>query len=515
MPGPGLLAVLAVAEFMLTLDLSIVNVAVPAIGASLRLDTSSLQWVVNGYALTFAGFLLLGGRAADVFGGRRVFLAALTCFSLASLASGLASDGPVLLVFRTLQGMAAGLLAPATLSSLILAYRDSDTRNRALAVWTAVAIGGGVAGGLIGGVLTSMLSWRWIFFVNVPVGAALLAAASWRLRLPRPAAAPARLDVPGAVTVTGGLTVLVWTLMQAGETGWGSAEVIVGVLLAAMLLAAFMLIEARLMTAPLVPLSVVRARPVWVGNLVSVLSFMPVPATWFLLTLYLQNVRHYGPLGTGLMFLPLSAAVIVGMQASFGLLLRFGQRTVLLTGGLCAAAGLCWLARLTPGTGLAWVITPAAIAMAGGGLMTAPATVAATSTAPEHEGLASGLLNTSRQAGGALGLALLGTIAGASRSAAPPAVLTVGYAHALDAGALVYLLTAIAGAIALPGRHDEPARNTLAISRKGARHEQLHRPGTRLPARRAATGTHRYRGGRRHPARHTGRLVLQRSRRHY
>ena len=438
----GVLPLLAMAELMLTVDLSIVNVALPAIRGDLRFSQSSLQWVVNGYALTFAGFLLLGGRAADLFGGRRVFLGALSVFSVASLACGLATEAAALVAARAVQGLSAGVVAPATLSMLTATYREPEARNRALAIWTAAAIGGASVGGLLGGVLTGALSWRWIFFVNVPVGAALVALGAARLPRADADSAANELDLAGAVTVTSGLTALVWALIRSGEAGWSSADVVGGLTASAALLALFVLLETRVARAPLVPFTVFRSRLLSAGNRLSFLSFVPVMATWFFLTLYLQGVRGYTPTETGLWFLPMSLAVAGGSQVSFRVISRLDARELFLAGGLIAAAGMAWLGRLAAGTDPVWVIVPASVAMAGGGLMFAPITVAATSgVPPERGGLASGLLNTTRQIGGALGLAVLGTIAA-----------DAGYATALDVGAATFVATAIAGAIALPAR---------------------------------------------------------------
>jgi EmrB/QacA subfamily drug resistance transporter len=455
MPQVGILALLAAAEFMLTLDLAIVNVALPTIRDDLGFSQSSLQWVVNGYALTFAGFLLLGGRAADLFGGRRVFLGALGVFSLASLACGLATGESVLVAARVVQGLSAGVLAPATLSILTATYRESKARNQALAIWTGVAIGGGAAGGLLGGVLTAGLSWRSIFLVNVPIGFVLVALAARRLPADAAGTSRARLDIAGAVTVTGGITALAWGLIRTEEAGWASGEVLAGFAAAAALLAAFVLLETRV-RSPLVPFTVFRSRLVSAGNLLSFLSFVPVIATWYLLTLYLQSVRDHGPMQTGLLFLPLAIAVIAGSQVSFRLISRLDARALFLGGGLLAAVGLAWLGRLTADTGLVWIILPASVSMIGGGLMFAPIMVAGTSdVGPEQGGLASGLLNTTRQIGGGLGLAVLGTIAAhtaADAGGSQVDMLSAGYATALDVGAGIYLVTAIVGTLLLPGR---------------------------------------------------------------
>lgn len=453
----GVLVLLAVAEFMLTLDLSIVNVALPSIRTALGFSEGSLQWVVNAYALTFAGFLLCGGRAADLFGGRRVFLSALSAFSLASLAAGLSSSQFALVGARIVQGMSAGVLSPATLSVLTGIYRDEGERSRALALWTGVAIGGGAIGGLIGGILVSGLSWRWIFFVNVPVGTVLAAVAARRLPERNIGAGHGQLDVAGAVTVTAGLTALVWALIRSGGAGWGSTQVLGGLAAAGSLLAMFGFIETRLARDPLVPFDVFRSRLLSAGNLLSFLGFVPVMATWFFLTLYLQDVRGYSPLQAGLLFLPTSASVVAGSQVSFRLVASHDARALFAVGGLIAAFGLAWLGRLAVDTGIAWVLTPACVAMLGGGLMFAPITIAATSgVGPDRGGLASGLLNTTRQIGGALGLAVLGTIAAARAStsahATHPASVSAGFGAALTVGAIVFVATAIIGVTVLPSR---------------------------------------------------------------
>jgi EmrB/QacA subfamily drug resistance transporter len=457
----GVLGLLAAAEFMLTLDLSIVNVALPAVRASLGFSPGALAWVVNGYALAFGGFLLLGGRAADLAGGRRVFLAALSVFSAASLACGLATGPAVLVAARAVQGLSAGILSPATLSILTAAYRDSGERRRALSAWTAVAIGGGAAGALLGGVLTSALSWRWIFFVNVPAGALLVALAARRLPRDEPRAGRGpRLDLAGAVTVTGGLTALVWALIQAGASGWGAGQVAGGLGVAAAALAAFAVIETRVARAPLVPFGAFRSRPLAAGNLTSFLSFAPVTATWFFLTLYLQGSRGYSAVQAGLLFLPMSLAVIAGSQLSFRLVARIDSRLLFASGGLVAAAGLAGLARLSAATSVTWLAVSACLAMIGGGLMFAPSTVAATSAGgPAPDGLASGLLNTARQLGGAVGLAVLSAVAAAGagpRQGIPHAAAT-GYGPAFAAGAAIYLATALVGVLALPARLTPPA----------------------------------------------------------
>jgi EmrB/QacA subfamily drug resistance transporter len=472
--GAAVLVMLAVAELMLTVDLSITNVAVPAIRTDLGFSASGLEWVVNGYALTFGGLLLLGGRAADVLGERRVFCAALGLFVLASLACGLAASPGMLVAGRLVQGAAAGVLSPTTLSILTSTYRQGDERNQVMSIWTGVAIGGGAVGAVLGGVLVAALSWRWIFFVNLPVGIALLAAAT--RRLPSGSATGSRLDVAGAVTATLGLTALVWSLSRAQTSGWSGGYVVAGLVVAVALLAAFGLLETRV-RSPLVPFAVFRSRLLTAGNLLSFLSFVPVLAVWYFLTLYLQARRGFSAWQAGLIFVPLTVAVAAGSSASFRLIGRFDARALFALGGVLAAVGAAWLSRLTPSGNLTLtVVVPAALVMLGGGLMFAPITVAATSDIPpERSGLASGLLNTTRQIGGAIGLAVLATVA-AAPGRPGPAGSTDGYSAAFAMGAATFLVTAILGVLLLPQRF--PAPHPDEPSEAAAQSEQ---PGTRPP----------------------------------
>ncbi|HEX6499902.1 MAG TPA: MFS transporter [Micromonosporaceae bacterium] len=471
-PQLGILVSLAVAEFVMTLDLSIVNVALPSIRIDLGFAADSLQWVVNAYALAFGGILLLGGRMADLFGRRRVFCSALAVFSLASLGCALTPGAGALVAARVVQGLGAGVLAPTTLSILTAVYPTPSQRNRALSIWTAVAIGGGAAGGVIGGVLTAALSWRWVFLVNVPVGTVLFGYGLLRLpREPRRALRE-RVDVAGAVTATAGLSALVWALVRAEVAGWGSVAVLSGLAAAALLLGGFLVIEQRLAHPPLVPLSVFRSRLVTAGNLLSFLSFVPVMATWYLLSIYLQRVLGCTPVEVGLWFLPMSLAVVGGSQVGFRLVVRVDARVLFGVGALLGAVGLDRLGRLSAGSSVVWVVVAATITMVGGGLLSAPITVAATSgLGPEQGGLAGGLLTTTRQVGGAVGLAVMGTLAAAHTGAAgsgPAAAMTAGSAAAFTTGALVFVVTAVVGALTLPARLAPPATATSPPGRHDA-----------------------------------------------
>lgn len=456
LPHTDVLVLVSVAEFILTVDLSIVNVALPAIHDELGFGIGSLPWVVNGYTVAFAGFLLLGGRLADLFDRRRVFLGALGAFTVASLLCGLAGDPVTLVAARIVQGLAAGVLAPTTLSIVTGTYRSEEHRRRALSAWTAVAIGGGAVGGLLGGVLTGLATWRAVFFVNVPVGAVLLAFAAARLPKGAGTAGRRRVDVLGALTATSGLTALVWAFSRSDQAGWTSAEVLGGLAAGAVLLGIFAWVEANVARAPLVPFAIFGSRTLLAGNLLSFLSFVPVMATWYVLTLYLQGLRGFTPVQTGLIFLPVSLAVIGGSQASFRLIRRIPAPHLVLGGGVLAAAGLTGFLGLTVTTSMVWVVAASTVTMAGGGLMFAPITVAATSPAePEQEGLASGLLNTSRQLGGAVGLAVLSSVAahvGDGPRAGNASAVSDGYATALFAGAVVFLVTTVLGELLLPKR---------------------------------------------------------------
>ncbi|MFC5145527.1 MFS transporter [Streptomyces aureoversilis] len=463
----AILVIACTAQFMVILDVSIVNVALPAIRTELHLGTAGQQWIVNAYTLGFAGLLLLGGRAADLVGTRRAFLAGVTAFTLASLVGGLASGGPLLIAARAVQGVGGAVLAPATLTLIMRTFTEPAARTRAMGAWSAVMAAGGAVGGVIGGVLTEYAGWRWVLFVNVPIGAGLLAAAL--ASVPAAASAPAglrRLDLPGAVTVTAGLTALVHGTI-AGEThGWGAPHVWGSFAAGVLLLAAFVAIEARV-AHPLVPLAILRRRTLATANLLVLGMGAAAFAMWFLLSLYFQQVLGQSALGAGLSFLPGSLAIVVGAQVSTRLIARTGPRPLIVTGMTISTAGLLWLSRIGDGgTGgggagggggayVSAVLVPFFLATLGAGLSLMPVTAAATSgTAPAEAGLASGLVNSSRQIGGALGLAALATVAAhttAARATGNTAGdLAAGYGRALLI-ASAFTACAALGALALPG----------------------------------------------------------------
>lgn len=387
-------------QFMVVLDVSVVNVALPSIRASLGFTPSSLQWVVNAYALTFAGFLLL----ADLYGRKRVFLVGLVVFSLASLAGGLAATSGMLVVARAAQGLGAAVLAPATLTILTTTFTDPDGRARALSVWTAVGAAGGAAGGLVGGVLTQYLSWRSILLINVPVGAAALALAMPCLTESQGLPGKRRLDVPGAVLVTAGVATVVYGIVNAaawpylvGGTG---------------LLVIFVLVEARFAPAPLMPLHLFSGRGISVGTTAMMLVGAAFITMWYFLSLYMQNVLHYSAIQTGAAFLPHTFAIIVGSRSAPWLLRRLGSRPLILLGALIAVAGFIWQGTTSAGPYLSTVFGPAIFLCTGLGLLMTPIAAAVTASAgPEDAGLASGLLNAARQIGGSFGLAVLATAA--------------------------------------------------------------------------------------------------------
>src|SRR3984957_5175528 len=351
-PPPALtgliLAIACVGQFMVILDVSIVTVALPSIGRDLHYSATGLQWVVNAYVLTFAGFLLLGGRAADLFGQRRVYLAGMALFTVASLAGGIATDSAWLTAARAVQGIAGAVLSPATLTIIITTF-SADRRARALGIWSSVAGAGGAAGSILGGVLTSALSWRWVLFVNIPIGVAAVAGAlAWlpesRERVGRGVAA--RLDIGGAVAVTAGLGGLIYAIIGTDTHPWGGTRTLSLLAVAVVLLAVFALIELRLAGAPLIRFGLFRSRALSGANIVMFLVGAAFFSMWYFLSLYLQNVLGYDALKTGMAFLPMAICIIIGAQVSSRLLPRLGVRPLLLAGTALAGAGFAWLAQI-------------------------------------------------------------------------------------------------------------------------------------------------------------------------
>ncbi|WP_280876313.1 MFS transporter [Streptomyces pseudovenezuelae] len=453
-PAPPTWLVVALAcagQFLVVLDVSVVNVALPSMRTDLGLSAQGLQWVVNAYAIAFAGFMLLGGRAGDLYGRKRMFLVGLALFTLASLGGGLAQEGPELLVARAVQGLGAAVLAPSTLTILTAAVPEGAARARAIATWTAVGAGGGAAGGLVGGALVDGLSWRWVLLINVPVGAVVLAGAYRWLAESRNGDGR-RLDLPGAVLVTAGLATLAYGISQTEREGWTAAATLVPLFAGLALIALFLLVEART-AAPLMPLGLFRARAVSSANGAMFLTGSAMFCMWFFMTLYAQNVLGYSPLEAGLALVPSSLAVLLGSKSAPRFLPRLGARNVAALGTLIAASGFAWQSAMTArGDYLTEIMFPGILMMLGAGLTATPLAALATSgAAPGEAGLVSGLINTSRTMGGSLGLAVMSTIA-ASRTGASltPEALTEGYALVFRTGAGVLLVGAVLMLVWLP-----------------------------------------------------------------
>ena len=431
------LILLCVAQFVVVLDASIVNVALPTIGKALGFTESNLPWVVNAYVLTFGGFLLLGGRMADLLGRRRVFMAGLVLFALASLAGGLATNSGQLIAARAVQGLGAAILSPAALSIVTTTFRDGAERNKALGVWGAVAGSGGAAGVLLGGVLTDGLGWEWVLWVNVPIGIAAAVIAPMLLEESRAEGERRHFDFAGAVSITAGLSALVYALVDANGAGWGSGQTIGLLALAGVLLAAFVVIERRA-AAPLVPFEIFRLRTLTGANVVGLLVGASLFSMFFYISLYMQQVLGYSAIKAGLSYLPLAVSIILAAGIASQLVTKIGFKSVLAAGMLLIAAGLVWFSQISAdGSFASDILGPSLLAAFGLGFAFVPVTIAAVSGVSHDEaGLASGLINTTQQVGGALGLAILSAISisviGDSHS---PAVLTDGFKDAFLAGA--------------------------------------------------------------------------------
>jgi EmrB/QacA subfamily drug resistance transporter len=406
------LVIVGLAQFMVILDATIVNVALPSIQRSLHFSADTLQWVVNAYTLSFGGFLMLGGRAADLVGRKRLFVAGIVLFSAASLLNGLAGSAGVLVAGRALQGLGGALVSPAALSVLTTTFAEGAERTKALGVWSAVAVGGGAVGLLLGGVLTDLLSWQWVFFVNVPVGAGAVALALRYVPESRAPGVHRGIDVGGAVAVTAGLMVLVYAIVNARTAGWISGPTLGLGAIAVALLATFVALELRL-PHPLIRLGIFRMRSLSSSNLVMLLVAAGMFAMFFFASIYVQEVLGYTPLKAGLAFLPVTAGIIAGAGLAQQLIKRVGVRAVGVTGMAIAAVGLLLLSRVPVAGSYLGDLLPGLLTMSiGMGLTFVPITLIATTNVDATDaGLASGLLNTSQQLGGALGLAVLSTLA--------------------------------------------------------------------------------------------------------
>ncbi|MFF3482282.1 DHA2 family efflux MFS transporter permease subunit [Streptomyces sp. NPDC002701] len=445
-PVPPTWVVVALAcagQFLVVLDVSVVNVALPSMRSDLGLSAPGLQWVVNAYTIAFAGFMLLGGRAGDLYGRKRMFLVGLALFTLASLAGGLAQAEWQLLAARGVQGLGAAVLAPSTLTILTSAVPEGAARARAIATWTAVGGGGGAAGGLVGGLLVDGLNWRWVLLINVPIGAVVLTGALLWLGESR-VGGGRRLDLPGAVLVTSGLATLAYGIVQTEAEGWASAGTLVPLSAGAVLIGLFLLVEART-KAPLMPLKLFRLRSVSSANVAMFLCGSAMFCMWFFMTLYAQNVLGYTPLEAGLALVPSSLAVILGSKAAPRFMPAVGARNVAVIGTVVAAAGFAWQSTMrADGAYLTAIMLPGVLMMLGAGLAATPLAAVATSGADAADaGLVSGLINTSRTMGGSLGLSVMATIAAArTGGGSSPEALTEGYALVFRTGCVVLVLGA-------------------------------------------------------------------------
>lgn len=445
------LVVVCLAQFMVVLDVTIVNVALPSIQRALHFSATGLQWVVNGYTLVFAGCLLLGGRAADLLGRRRLFVLGVLLFSIASLVNALAQSSGVLIAGRALQGLGAALVSPAALAIITTTFPEPAERTKALGVWSAIAAGGAAFGLLLGGILTDTLSWAWIFLVNVPVGVvAVLAALRW---VPESRAGLTHriFDLAGAAAVTGGLMLLVYTIVKAQQYGWGASETLLLGATSLVILAGFVVIEQR-SRHPLVRLSIFRVRSLTSADLILMLLGAGMYSMFYFASLYTQDILGYDPLKAGFAFLPVSVGIIVGAVAAQQLIGRVGVRAVGTVGLVIATAGMFLLTGITPaGTYLGSLLIGLGPLSIGIGLTFVPITLLATANVSDEDaGLASGLYNTSQQIGGALGLAILSTLAADKTTSA---LMVLGRAPAATdrAAATVdgFQVAFIGGAIAL------------------------------------------------------------------
>jgi EmrB/QacA subfamily drug resistance transporter len=461
------LTLLCAAQFMVVLDAAIVNVALPSIKVALHFSQADLQWIVNAYTLTFGGFLMLGGRAADLLGRRRVFMFGLAVFSIASLACGLATSEAWLIIARGVQGLGAAILSPAALSIITTTFTEGDERNKALSIWGALAGGGGAAGVLLGGLLTSGFGWEWVFFVNVPIGVLAIVLVPRFVRESRAANEYGSYDVAGAVAITAGLMLLVYTLVETTKVGWGALQTIGLLALSFLLIASFVLIEGR-SRAPLMPLRIFRNRSVSSANAVGLLVGASLFSMFFFISLYLQQVLHFSALQAGVSYLPLAVGIILSAGLGSVLVNRFGAKLLLVFGLVLVAVGLVLFSQVKANGSYAGdVLLPSIVVAFGLGFAFVPLTILAVSgVSHDDAGLASGLINTAQQIGGALGLAILSTFATSrtsevlsaahGASAALPHALTSGFSRAFTIGAGFAVLGVVI-AVGFVGGRERPA----------------------------------------------------------
>jgi EmrB/QacA subfamily drug resistance transporter len=461
------LIIVCFADFMVVLDLTIVNVALPAIQRDLALSATDLQWVVNAYTLLFAGFLLLGGSAADRFGRRRMFVIGLSLFTAASLADALATSSGALIAARAAQGLGGALLAPATLSIITTTFEEGPERTRALAIWGAIGGGGGSVGVLLGGVLTDQLSWPWIFAINIPIGIAVLLAALRFVPATRPEASRTGFDVIGAVLVTTGLATLTFAIVKSPDYGWGDTRVLVLTAVALGLLGAFLAWQRRV-ADPLLRLSIFRNRSVTTSNLSLMFLVGGMFPMMYFTALYLQEVKGYDALESGIAFLPETIGILIGSMLAQRLIARFGMRSVIVGGLITATVGMLWLTRLTPTASYAFGVLPGLTLVAlGSGNVFVPITIAATTVEDEDQGLASGIFNVSQWIGAAISLALMTAVAASvTGSTISHAHLVDGYqaAFAIGTGSIVLSLLTVVLLPGISGSRGTDAPDTVGVA---------------------------------------------------
>ncbi len=449
------LFLLCAVQFMVVLDIAIVNVALPTIKTALDFNETDLSWVINAYTLTFGGLLMLGGRSADLLGRRRMFLVGLALFSGASLVCGLATSEAMLITARAIQGIGAAIISPAALSILTTTFQEGAERNKALGIWGAVAGTGGAAGVLLGGILTDQLNWSWIFYINVPVGIAVIALGPRFLRESRVEEGRRTFDLLGAALVTGGLSLLVYALVQTVDHSWTAPRTIGMFVASAVLLGGFLATERRT-HAPLMPLRLFRNRSLSGANVVGLMLGASIFSMFFLLTLYMQQVLGYSPLKTGIGYLLVATVIVISAGASQALVTRIGVRTVLAIGMSLTAAGLIYFSQVSVGGSYVGDLAPGfVLAGIGLGFSFVPVTIAALVGVDQAEaGVASGIINTSQQIGGALGTAILSTVAFtraadyATSHAPTPQLPLLAAVDGYSAAFLVGAILAIAGVVA-------------------------------------------------------------------
>jgi EmrB/QacA subfamily drug resistance transporter len=454
----ALLIVVCLAQFMVILDIAIVNVALPSIQRSLHFSETGLQWVVNAYTLAFAGCLMLGGRACDLLSRRNVFLAGMALFAVASLICAVAGSQGVLVGARALQGLGAAVISAASLAIITSSFGEGAERNRALGIWAAMGGIGGTAGALLGGILTQAFDWPAIFFLNVPVGVGVLLAGRRLIPVAGPADHERGFDLAGAVLISGGLTAIVYGIVRTDTLGWGAAGVLLPVAASLAMLGAFAVVEGRFARDPLIPLDVFRIPQLRAANLIVALLFFAVFAMWYFVSLYQQKVQGDDALLTGMLFLPMTLTVFAAAASAPKLVARFGVRPTLVLGMSLATVGFLVLSTVGPTSAYEVAVLPGGLLVsAGSGWSLVPATIVAVKgVSAEQNGLASGVVNTSRLVGGTFGIAVLGTLATSRTTdmlaggSTPHQALADGYSLAFLIGAGVCALGIAAAATLLP-----------------------------------------------------------------